>query len=210
MSDIQHTAAPAAEAPRKRTFTGRRLAIAGVVVAGIAALGASAVYSQSHWGGGGWGGYGRSEGYGPGYGYGPGGPGMMGPGGGHGWGHRGMMGGGMSGFGPLARIDEALSSVGATADQKQKVYQITRQAFTELMPLRERRFVARTRMQEILKAPNFDRAAIEKLRAEEFAAYEAGSKRAAQAISDAAEVLNAEQRRQLVEQWEVRRRWWRG
>jgi Spy/CpxP family protein refolding chaperone len=116
----------------------------------------------------------------------------------------------MFGFGPLARIDDALSSVGATADQKQKIFQIGRQAMTDLMPLRERRIVARTRLQELLKAPNVDRAAIEKLRADEFAAYDAGSKRAAQALADAAEVLNAEQRRQLVERWEMRRRWWRG
>jgi periplasmic protein CpxP/Spy len=121
-----------------------------------------------------------------------------------------MRGAGMFGFGPLARADEALSSVGASADQKQKIFAIGRQAMTDLMPLGERRYVARTKLQELLKAPTFDRAAIEKLRADEFAAYEAGSKRAAQALSDAAEVLTAQQRQQLVERFESRRRWWRG
>jgi Spy/CpxP family protein refolding chaperone len=208
MTDIDKTPAPAESAPRRRVFTGRRLAIAGVVAAGLTALGVGAVMSQPY----GWGGWGQGPGYGQGYGPGPGygqGPGMMGPGGHHG-GH-GMMGrGGMFGFGPLARMDDALSSVGATAEQKQKIFQIGRQAMTELMPLRERGYVARTKLQELLKAPNFDRAAIEKLRADEFAAYEAGSKRAAQALSDVAEVLNPQQRQQLVERWEARRRWMRG
>jgi Spy/CpxP family protein refolding chaperone len=189
--------------PKKRFITGRRAA--GDAALGIAALGATAVHSHSGWGGG-WG-------YGPPQGYGQGGPGSGGPGygPGPGWGgHHGRMGGGMFGFGPLARADEALSSVGATAEQKQKIFAIGRQAMTDLMPLGERRFVARTKLQELLKSPTFDRAAIEKLRAEEFAAYDAGSKRAAQALSDAAEVLNAQQRQQLVERFEARRRWWRG
>jgi periplasmic protein CpxP/Spy len=121
-----------------------------------------------------------------------------------------MMGGRMFGFGPAARLDDALSSVGATAEQKEKIFGIARSAMTDLMPLRDRRFVARTKLQELVKAPNFDRAAVEKLRAEEFAAYEAGSRRAAQAFSDAAEVLNAEQRKQLADRFEARRRWWRG
>jgi periplasmic protein CpxP/Spy len=197
--------------PRSRFFTGRRLAVAGALAVGLTALGAGVVASQPHWGWGGHG-YGPGSGWGgpgQGYGYGPqGGPG------GHQHGGQGMMGrggmGGMFGMGPLARMDEALTSVGATAEQKQKIFAIGRQAMMDLMPLRERRFVARTRLQELLKAPNFDRAAIEKLRADEFAAYEAGSKRAAQALSDAAEVLNAQQRQALVERWESRRRWWRG
>jgi Spy/CpxP family protein refolding chaperone len=185
--------------PKKRFITGRRAVFAGLAVLGIAAIGVTAVSSQPHGGwGGGWG-YGPPQGYGqqgPGYGSGPG------------WGgHHGMMGRGMFGGGPLARADEALSSVGATAEQKQKIFAIGRQAMTDLMPLRERRYVARTKLQELLKASTFDRAAIEKLRAEEFAAYDAGSKRAAQALSDAAEVLNAQQRQQLVERFEARRRW---
>ncbi len=204
-------------APRKRLITGRRAAFAGIAALGLAALGATAVYSQPHWGGGhgGWGpgmGQGMGQGMGPGMGHGMGHGQGWGSGGG--WGHhgggRGMWGGGMMGFGPLARVDEALTSVGATADQKEKIFAIGRQAMTELMPLRDRRFVARTRLQELLKAPTVDRAAIEKLRADEFAAYEAGSKRAAQALSDAAEVLNAQQRQALSERFESRRRWWRG
>jgi Spy/CpxP family protein refolding chaperone len=208
-------------APRTKWLSGRRIAIAGAAALGIAALGATAVYSQPNWGGGwgpgmGWGqGHGQGQGYGPGQGqgYGPG-QGHGGWGHGGGWGHHGgrhgMMGGGMFGFGAMGRIDAALSSVGASAEQKEKIFAIGRQAMTDLMPLRDRRFVARTKLQEIMKAPTVDRAAIEKLRAEEFAAYDAGSKRAAQALADAAEVLNAQQRQQLIERMEARRRWWRG
>jgi periplasmic protein CpxP/Spy len=180
MSDSNQTA------PRKRIFTGRRIAIAGAAALGIAALGATTVMSQPQWGMGG------------------------GMGGGMGMGGPGMMGGGMFGRGPGARLDEALTSVGATADQKEKIFGIARKAMTDLGPLRDRRFVARTRLQELMKAPTIDRAAIEKLRADEFAAYEAGSRRAAQALTEAAEVLNPQQRLALVERFEARRRWWRG
>jgi Spy/CpxP family protein refolding chaperone len=125
--------------------------------------------------------------------------------------HGGMMpGGGMFGFGPERMIDFALSNVGATAEQKQKIVIIARGAFDELSPLRARRDAAREKLASLLKAEKVDKAAIEKLRAEEFAAIEAGSKRAAQALADAAEVLTPAQRQQLVERMESRRRFWRG
>jgi periplasmic protein CpxP/Spy len=214
MSDLNtNTLGTSIPAPRRRLFTGRRIAIVGVAALGIAALGVTAVSSQPHWGwGGGWGhgqGFGQGMGHGHGMGHGGMGSGGMGSGG-MGPGHHGMMGRGMFGFGPMGRLDAALTDVSATADQKQKIFGIARQTMTELMPLGDRRFVARTKLQELMKAPNVDRAAIEKLRADEFAAFDAGSKRAAQALADAAEVLNAEQRQKLVERFEARRRWWRG
>jgi periplasmic protein CpxP/Spy len=121
-----------------------------------------------------------------------------------------MGGGGMFGFGPQRMIDFALTSVGATAEQKQKISSIVAGAMTELMPLRDRRDAARQKLTALLKADTVDRAAIEKLRAEEFAAFEAGSKRAAQALGEAAEVLTPAQRQQLVERMEARRSWRRG
>jgi periplasmic protein CpxP/Spy len=188
------------ETPRRRLFTGRRLLIAGLAAAGITAAGASVVMSQP-----GWGGWGHGPGYGYGQGYGPG-PGMMGP-----QGHSGMMRRGwMGGFGPEGMIDFALSSVNATPEQKQRILAVARGAMTDLMPLRDRRDGAQRKLAELLKAPTIDRAAIERLRAEEFAAIEAGTRRATQAIGDAAEVLSAAQRQLLVERWEWRRAWRRG
>ncbi len=175
---------------------GRKLAIAGAAALALTAIGAGAVYSQSGpgwgWGGPGYGhgGYGH-DGYGRGWGPGPMREGMP---------RRGWM----MGFGPERMIDFALSSVGATSEQKLKITEIAQSAMNDLRPLRDRRYTMGLKLAILLKADTVDRAAIEKLRADEFAAFEAGSKRAAQAIADAAEVLTPQQRQQLVQRWESR------
>jgi periplasmic protein CpxP/Spy len=193
MSATDTTTTPTTPQPRRRWLTGRRFGFAAVLT-GLTALGIGAVYSQP------WHGFGHGPGYGYGHGQGYGSP-MQG----------GMMGQGrMFGYGPLGMLDFALGSVGATSEQKLKIVTIGQNAMQELMPLRDRRYAASLKLAILLKADTVDRAAIEKLRAEEFAAFEAGSKRAAQAISDAAEVLTPAQRQQLVERWENRRRGWRG
>jgi len=51
----------------------------------------------------------------------------------------------------------------------------------------------------LLAAPTIDRAAIEKLRAEQITLADASSKRMTQALADAGEVLNPEQRKKLAE-----------
>ncbi len=188
----------------KSAGKGRKLAIAGVAALAVTALGAGAVYSQSGGPGWGWGG--------PGYGYGGHGPGGYGPEGhGRGWGGGPMMRGEgmprrgwMMGFGPERMIDFALSSVGATSEQKLKITEIAQAAMNDLRPLRDRRYTMGLKLAILLKADTVDRAAIEKLRADEFTVFEAGSKRAAQAIADAAEVLTPQQRQQLVQRWENR------
>jgi len=178
---------------------GRKLVLAAGAVIGLTVLGASAVYSQS--GGPGWGGgWGQGGSHGGSYG------------GNHGgWGHGPMQEGmprrgWMMGFGPERMIDFALSSVGASSEQKLKMIQIAQGAFNDLRPLRDRRYQLGLKLAILIKADTVDRGAIERLRAEEFAAFEAGSKRAAQAIGDAAEVLTPAQRQQLVERWESRMR----
>lgn len=141
-------------------------------------------------------------------------PGRGGEGHGPGWGwhHRGH-------HGPMdpetiARridrgVDWVLSDVGATAEQKQKVSAIAKAAATELAPLRERHRAARTRVIEILGASAVDRAALEKVRAEELAMAEGASRRVTQALADIADVLTPEQRVRLREKAERRmgRRW---
>jgi Spy/CpxP family protein refolding chaperone len=66
---------------------------------------------------------------------------------------------------------------------------------------------------ELFSASSIDRTAIEKLRAEHIGLAETATKRIAQAIGDAAEVLTAEQRRTLVERiaaWHQGFGWHRG
>jgi periplasmic protein CpxP/Spy len=179
---IMSTALNPSKKPRRRFLNGRRVAIAAVV-AGITAVSVGAVASQPQWGGqGGWGGSNWGNGN---------------------WGN-GVTRGAMMGFGPERIFERALSSVGATSEQKLKIVSIAQDARKELMPLRDRRYTAQLKLAILMKADTLDRAGIERLRAEEFAAYEAGSKRAAQALADAAEVLTPAQRKQLVDRWENR------
>jgi Spy/CpxP family protein refolding chaperone len=87
----------------------------------------------------------------------------------------------------------------ATPEQQQKLEAIMKSAITDLAPMRDKIGTARQKVRELLTAPNVDRAQIEKLRAEQIATMDTVSKRIAQAVGDAAEVLNADQRRKLGE-----------
>ena len=101
------------------------------------------------------------------------------------------------------RADRAVRHVAieldATPDQQAKLEAIVKSAITDLAPMRDKIGTARQKVRELLTAPNVDRAAIEKLRAEQVATMDTLSKRIAQAVGDAAEVLNADQRRKLGE-----------
>jgi len=85
----------------------------------------------------------------------------------------------------------------ATPDQQQKLEAIVKSAVTDLAPMRDKIRTTHQRVRELLTAPNVDRAAIEKLRAEQIATMDTLSKRIAQAVGDAAEVLNPDQRKKL-------------
>ena len=101
------------------------------------------------------------------------------------------------------RADRAVRHVAieldATAEQQQKLEAIVKSAITDLAPMRDKIGAARQKVRELLTAPTVDRAAIEKLRAEQVATMDTLSKRIAQAVGDAADVLNADQRRKLGE-----------
>jgi Spy/CpxP family protein refolding chaperone len=134
---------------------------------------------------------------------------------GQGWGH---MHGPWSMRGPMSpaqiedRVDRvvrhAAIEIDATAEQQEKVRAIAKAAVKDLLPLREKAQAARQRASALLTQPKLDRAAIEAFRTEQMALAEAASKRFAQALGDAAEVLTPAQRREVDSflQWH-RSRW---
>jgi protein CpxP len=138
------------------------------------------------------------------------------------WQHRGWgMGGGFMG-GPLtpAQIDDRIDrmtkhmaiELDATADQQAKIAGIAKSAVADLRAMRDKAQAARTQAVTLLTAPTIDRTAIERLRTEQIALADTASKRIAQALADASEVLNPEQRKK-VSDWVTSgpwARWHRG
>jgi len=87
--------------------------------------------------------------------------------------------------------------IDATTEQQSKLQGIVKAAIKDLLPMREQAFAARQQARDLLTQTTIDRGAIEKLRAEQIAAAETFSKRVAQALGDAAEVLTPDQRKKL-------------
>jgi protein CpxP len=100
--------------------------------------------------------------------------------------------------------------IDATTEQQEKLRTVAKAAIKDLFPMREKLQAARQRAHALLTQPSIDRAAIEALRAEQMALADAASRRLAQAIGDAAEVLTAEQRRKIDDHLKWRRSHWRG
>ncbi len=136
-------------------------------------------------------------------------------GGGYGCWHRG---GFAAGALDPAQVDEHLDrmlkhlyvEIEATDEQKQKLAPIVKQAAKDLLPLRERIREARGKALELLTQDSVDRTAIEALRAEHLQLAEQASRRIAQALADAAEVLTPAQRRELAARAEKHRGWRHG
>jgi periplasmic protein CpxP/Spy len=97
----------------------------------------------------------------------------------------------------------------ASADQQAKLVAIAKSAVNDLLPLREKLRANRAQALDLFTAGNVDRTAIERLRSEQLALAETASKRISQALGDAAEVLNPEQRRTLVDRVSHFGGWWR-
>ncbi|HYS56536.1 MAG TPA: Spy/CpxP family protein refolding chaperone [Burkholderiales bacterium] len=129
-----------------------------------------------------------------------------------GW-HRG---GFMAGPLDAAQVDEHLErmlkhlyvEIDATEEQKQKLAPIVKQAAEDLLPLREKMRTARKQAIELLTGETIDRGAIEALRAEHLQLAEQASRRIAQSLADAAEVLTPAQRRELAARAEKHGRGW--
>ena len=124
------------------------------------------------------------------------------------WHQFGMHHGGMFGD-PLtpAQIDDRIDrmtkhmaiELDASTDQQVKIANIAKAAVGDLRALREKAQVARSQAVALLTAPTIDRTAIERLRTEQIGLAETASKRIAQAVGDAAEVLSPEQRRKVAD-----------
>lgn len=168
------------------------LAVVGLISAGLIGVVATNSFGQ---------GYG--PGFGPGFGHGAG----FGLGFGRSWGGPGFWHGGPRGDGTFdpawveTRVDHMIRhlavELGANAEQQEKLGAIAKSTIKDLLPVREKMVAARRQGRDLLTQPTVDRAALEKLRAEQIATADGASKRLVQALADAAEVLTPEQRKKL-------------
>jgi len=133
------------------------------------------------------------------------------------WHGPGFMSGAIDPADAEERIDKAARhlaiEIDATPEQQERLRTIAKAAVKDLLPMREKAHAARQRARDLLTQQSVDRAAIEAFRAEQMQLAETASRRIAQAIGDAAEVLSPEQRRKIADYLqEMRDRrafWWR-
>ncbi len=96
-------------------------------------------------------------------------------------------------------VRRQLDAVGATSAQEAKVHDIAAAAFTDLQQNGMDRAAVRQQALDLLRAPTLDRAAMEKLRAEQVAKFDAMSKTLTSAVLDAADQLTPQERTQLAD-----------
>lgn len=92
--------------------------------------------------------------------------------------------------------------INATPEQQQKLAPIVKQALKDLQPLRGQMQDARKQAIGLMSAEHIDRAAMERLRADQLQTADTMSKRLSQALADAAEVLTPAQRAELAKRME--------
>ncbi len=100
-------------------------------------------------------------------------------------------------------IGRALDSVGASAEQENKVHDIVVAKFAEIAPNPEEHAALRKHALELLAAPTIDRVEVEKVRAQAVAAFDAKSKAVVSGLIDIAEQLTPDQRAKLAAQIEA-------
>ena len=93
----------------------------------------------------------------------------------------------------IDRLVERVAGDG-TPQQKARLAEIAKSAFTDLQGTRAEFKAAHARAHTLLMQPAIDRVALEQLRAEQIARMDKVSKRLLTAVEDAAEVLTPEQR----------------
>jgi Spy/CpxP family protein refolding chaperone len=98
------------------------------------------------------------------------------------------------------RMEQVLTDIGASAEQKDKIKTLFKTTMEEVRPERGERRQMREEAIKLIEAPTIDRNAIEALRAKHVAEIDAKSRTIAKAVADAAELLTPEQRKKLVEE----------
>jgi protein CpxP len=91
--------------------------------------------------------------------------------------------------------------IDASAEQQEMLRAVVKGAVKDLVPMREKTQAARRQARDLLTQSSINRSEIERFRAEQIALADAASRRLAQAIADAAEVLTPEQRRKINERF---------
>jgi protein CpxP len=100
------------------------------------------------------------------------------------------------------RLQHLYAEIGATDAQRQQLAPIVKAAAQDLLTLRTRMHAVGHQAVELLSQDPVDRAALEALRANHFQLVEQASRRVAEALGDAAEVLTPAQRERLAERVE--------
>jgi protein CpxP len=98
-------------------------------------------------------------------------------------------------------VEHLAWAIDASAEQKTKLTAIAEAMANDLIPVHQKMQGARGRITALLRAPKTDRAALEALRAEHVALADDVSKRIAQGLADAADVLTPQQREKLAGHW---------
>lgn len=114
--------------------------------------------------------------------------------------HGGPMGG-MGGMGGLGgrHFGRVLDAVNATPEQRAQIAQIMDAARNDLRAQREGARALHEQMRQAFTQPSVDARAVEALRQQLMAQHDQASRRMAQAMLDASQVLSAEQRQKLGE-----------
>lgn len=126
----------------------------------------------------------------------------------HGFGHGPMMGKSLDPAEVQEHVERMVAHVAieieATDEQKEKLTAIFVSAANDLLPMRAEMMESRQagELVGLLTAPTVDRAAIEAFRAEKLALADRASRRIAEALAAAAEVLTPDQRAEIGERIE--------
>jgi len=105
-----------------------------------------------------------------------------------------------------AVADRLAEELDATEAQQDEIREIIGQTFDELATLHDRREDHHEVVRELLTADEIDREALEEVRLDALAGFDAASTVVVGAVADIAEVLSPEQRRELAELMEDRHR----
>lgn len=104
-----------------------------------------------------------------------------------------------------AHIQQMLTEVNATPQQRSKIEGIMKAAFDQIAPLHKKMEEGHRELHRLLSQPTIDRNALERVRAARISDLDQASKIMVKALADSAEVLTPEQRSKLAQLEEQRR-----